>query len=135
MGSADCRPVARHVHRREGHLTDRFISCADHMDLSQLPADLWTTRLPASLLDRAPHVEERDGQAVWVCEELGPSSYLTRSHSTMPRVIFPRLTLIPHADVTSSRSPSSLKVRTCSVPCQAGFQATSTFVAHRLPLS
>ena len=38
------------------------------MDLSQLPADLWSTRLPASLLDRAPHVEERDGQAVWVCD-------------------------------------------------------------------
>ena len=48
-------------------MADRLISCDDHMDLSQLPADLWTTRLPASLLDRAPHVEERDGQAVWVC--------------------------------------------------------------------
>src|ERR1043165_8984236 len=50
------------------HMTDRLISCDDHMDLSQLPADLWTTRLSASLLDRAPHVEERDGQAVWVCD-------------------------------------------------------------------
>src|SRR5215471_2208572 len=49
-------------------MADRIISCDDHMDLSQLPADLWTTRLPASLLDRAPHVEERDGQAVWVCD-------------------------------------------------------------------
>ena len=49
-------------------MTDRLISCDDHMDLSQLPADLWTTRLPASLLDRAPHVEERDGQMVWVCD-------------------------------------------------------------------
>jgi len=49
-------------------MTDQLISCDDHMDLSQLPADLWTTRLPASLLDRAPHVEERDGQAVWVCD-------------------------------------------------------------------
>jgi hypothetical protein len=49
-------------------MTDRLISCDDHMDLSQLPADLWTTRLPASLLDRAPHVEELDGQAVWVCD-------------------------------------------------------------------
>src|SRR5438105_2690530 len=49
-------------------MTDRLISCDDHMDLSQLPADLWTTRMPASLLDRAPHVEERDGQAVWVCD-------------------------------------------------------------------
>src|SRR6185436_1968411 len=52
---------------REDDMTDRLISCDDHMDLSQLPADLWTTRLPASLLDRAPHVEERDGQAMWVC--------------------------------------------------------------------
>ena len=49
-------------------MADRLISCDDHMDLSQLPADLWTTRLPASLLDRAPHVEERDGGAVWVCD-------------------------------------------------------------------
>ena len=39
-------------------MADRLISCDDHMDLSQLPADLWTARLPASLLDRAPHVEE-----------------------------------------------------------------------------
>src|SRR5215510_1426854 len=49
-------------------MADRLISCDDHMDLSQLPADLWTSRLPASLLERAPHVEERDGQAVWVCD-------------------------------------------------------------------
>src|SRR2546421_12464609 len=28
----------------------------------------WTSRLPASLLDRAPHVEEQDRQAVWVCD-------------------------------------------------------------------
>ena len=45
-------------------MADRLVSCDDHMDLSQLPADLWTSRLPASLLDRAPHIEERDGQAV-----------------------------------------------------------------------
>src|SRR5436309_643872 len=31
-------------------------------------AELRTARLPASLLDRAPHVEDRDGQAVWVCD-------------------------------------------------------------------
>lgn len=49
-------------------MTERIISCDDHMDLSQLPADLWTTRLPAALLDRAPHIEERNGQAVWVCD-------------------------------------------------------------------
>jgi len=49
-------------------MADRLISCDDHMDLSQLPADLWTSRRPASLVDRAPHIEERDGQAVWVCD-------------------------------------------------------------------
>src|SRR5215470_7055460 len=61
-------PRGGYAHRTEDHMADRIISCDDHMDLSQLPADLWTTRLPASLLDRAPHIEERDGQAVWVCD-------------------------------------------------------------------
>ena len=49
-------------------MANELISCDDHMDLGQLPADLWTTRLPAALRDRAPHIEERDGQAVWVCD-------------------------------------------------------------------
>ena len=49
-------------------MTDPLISCDDHLDLSQLPADLWITRLPSSLVDRAPHVEERDGRPFWVCE-------------------------------------------------------------------
>ena len=48
-------------------MTDKLISCDDHLDLGQLPADLWMTRLPA-LRDRAPHIEERDGLAVWVCD-------------------------------------------------------------------
>jgi uncharacterized protein len=49
-------------------MANELISCDDHMDLGQLPADLWTTRLPASWRDRAPHIEERDGQAIWVCD-------------------------------------------------------------------
>ena len=49
-------------------MAELLISCDDHMDLSQLPADLWTTRLPAGLRDRAPHIEERDGQAMWICD-------------------------------------------------------------------
>ena len=49
-------------------MADRLISCDDHMDLGQLPADLWPTRLPAALRDRAPRIEERDGQAVWICD-------------------------------------------------------------------
>lgn len=49
-------------------MANDLISCDDHMDLGQLPADLWTARLPAEFRDRAPRVEERDGQAVWVCD-------------------------------------------------------------------
>jgi predicted TIM-barrel fold metal-dependent hydrolase len=49
-------------------MANTLISCDDHMDLGQLPADLWLTRLPPELRDRAPRVEERDGQAVWVCD-------------------------------------------------------------------
>ena len=49
-------------------MPNNLISCDDHMDLGQLPADLWTTRLPPEFRDRAPHVEERDGQAVWICD-------------------------------------------------------------------
>jgi uncharacterized protein len=53
---------------KEKIVTPDLISCDDHMDLGQLPADLWTTRLPPELRDRAPRIEERDGQAVWVCD-------------------------------------------------------------------
>ena len=49
-------------------MANTLISCDDHMDLGQLPADLWLTRLPPELRDRAPRVEERDGQAVWICD-------------------------------------------------------------------
>src|SRR5262249_32457780 len=54
--------------REESPMAEMMISCDDHMDLSQLPADLWSTRLPAELRDRAPHIEERDGLAVWICD-------------------------------------------------------------------
>src|SRR5579863_4114213 len=49
-------------------MANQLISCDDHMDLGQLPADLWLTRLPPELRDRAPRVEERDGQAMWMCD-------------------------------------------------------------------
>ena len=49
-------------------MADRLISCDDHLDLGQLPADLWTTRLSQVFRDRAPHIEEREGAAVWICD-------------------------------------------------------------------
>ena len=42
-----------------------MISADDHLDLQYLPTDLWTKRLPQSLRDRAPHVENRNGGSVW----------------------------------------------------------------------
>lgn len=45
-----------------------LISCDDHLDLQYLPADLWTSRVSRADQARAPHVEERDGRAVWVAE-------------------------------------------------------------------
>jgi predicted TIM-barrel fold metal-dependent hydrolase len=49
-------------------MTYKLISCDDHLDLNQLPADLWTSRMPAALRARAPHVEEQGGRAVWICD-------------------------------------------------------------------
>ena len=46
----------------------KLISCDDHLDLNMLPEDLWTSRMPAHLKDRAPHVVEKDGRWVWVCD-------------------------------------------------------------------
>ena len=38
-------------------------------------ADLWTSRAPAAIKDRVPHVEEIDGKDSWVMEDtvLGPA--------------------------------------------------------------
>jgi predicted TIM-barrel fold metal-dependent hydrolase len=46
-----------------------MISADDHIDLGYLPRDLWTKRLPKSLRDRAPHVEDRGEKGeYWVCD-------------------------------------------------------------------
>jgi uncharacterized protein len=49
-------------------LNHRLISCDDHLDLNQMPADLWTSRLPEAWRDRAPHIEQRNGRALWICD-------------------------------------------------------------------
>ncbi|MCW2399892.1 amidohydrolase family protein [Sphingobium sp. B2D3C] len=45
-----------------------LISCDDHLDLNQLPTDLWTSRLPDHLKDRGPKVEMVDGRAAWMSD-------------------------------------------------------------------
>ena len=50
-------------------MTYTMISADDHIDLGYLPRDLWTERLPKSLKDRAPHVEDRGEKGeYWVCD-------------------------------------------------------------------
>ena len=50
-------------------MTYTMISADDHIDLGYLPRDLWTERLPKSLRDRAPHVEDRGEKGeFWVCD-------------------------------------------------------------------
>jgi uncharacterized protein len=46
-----------------------LFSCDDHLDLRAAPPDLWQSRLPQKLQDRAPRVVNRDGGMVWVCED------------------------------------------------------------------
>ena len=44
------------------------ISADDHIDLGYLPKDLWLSRVPSAFKDRAPHVEDRDGEELWFCD-------------------------------------------------------------------
>ncbi|HKA28794.1 MAG TPA: amidohydrolase family protein, partial [Candidatus Binatia bacterium] len=46
----------------------RLYSCDDHLDLWNLPRDVWGDRLPARLRDRAPRVVESGVGAWWTCD-------------------------------------------------------------------
>lgn len=65
-----------------------LISCDDHLDLQYLPTDLWTSRLPRQLGERGPHVEERDGRAVWVCDGTVWGSWAGKPRPSGPKATF-----------------------------------------------
>src|SRR4029453_1411446 len=68
------------------------ISADDHIDLGYLPRDLWTAGLPKSLLERAPHVEDRGEKGEnWVCDGETRAHY--RVERWLPRANPPRLAL------------------------------------------
>src|ERR1044071_4278376 len=55
--------------KKENPVSYRMISADDHIDLGYLPRDLWIERLPKSLRERAPHVEDRGEKGeFWVCD-------------------------------------------------------------------
>lgn len=95
-------------------MANELISCDDHMDLGQLPADLWATRLPAELRDRAPRVEERDGQAIWVCDGKPWGSWIGKPPATgNRRAVKPIYTAFDRAGIhdQSARRPAIAELR------------------------
>jgi len=68
------------------------ISCDDHLDLNQLPTDLWSSRLPEHLRERGPKVEMVDGRPVWMCDGKSWGGW-SGQHipSTAPKPIFTAL--------------------------------------------
>jgi predicted TIM-barrel fold metal-dependent hydrolase len=44
-------------------------SCDDHLDLYAVPPELWRSRLSRTWAERGPHVETRDGEDLWVCDD------------------------------------------------------------------
>ena len=85
----------------------RFISCDDHLDLNNLPADLWTSRLPAKFRDRAPHIERRDGRAVWVCDGKVWGNWSGRFEGQIP--VRPKLPFLNAFDRGGIKDQSELR--------------------------
>ena len=56
-------------------ISGRIYSCDDHLDLWNLPPDLWQGRLPSAYRERAPRVVEKDGHTFWFADGamMGPS--------------------------------------------------------------
>ena len=45
-----------------------IISADDHLDLTYLPEDFWSRNMPATMGNKIPHIEERDGIFFWICD-------------------------------------------------------------------
>ena len=66
----------------------KMISADDHLDLQYLPTNLWTERLPKALRDRAPHIEDRDGNSMWVCDGEAWGRWAGTRRPTGPKALF-----------------------------------------------
>jgi predicted TIM-barrel fold metal-dependent hydrolase len=58
-----------------------IISADDHIDLRFLPPDLWQSRAPAALRERAPRVADRGEGAVWLCGDTSWGPWGRGGHS------------------------------------------------------
>src|SRR5690349_11723513 len=64
-GVSEARPPGGPRHRSVGTML-RLVSCDDHMDISVLPPDVWTARLPARLRDAGPRVRDTAEGRFWM---------------------------------------------------------------------
>jgi predicted TIM-barrel fold metal-dependent hydrolase len=66
----------------------RIYSCDDHLDIYNLPADVWTSRLTKADHQAAPHVEERGKAKLWFAGErmMGPSGRIAGFRTALDRV-------------------------------------------------
>src|SRR2546421_6051606 len=69
-GRADDRDDGRGLMRREDGTTVAIpvISADSHIDIGWLPADTFTSRVPASWRTRAPEIVDTDGGPKWVAD-------------------------------------------------------------------
>ena len=66
----------------------RLYSCDDHLDLWNLPRDVWEDRLPGRFRERGPRVVETGDNAWWTCDGavIGPfGTRLMRDYSAISR--------------------------------------------------
>jgi predicted TIM-barrel fold metal-dependent hydrolase len=72
--------------------TWRLYSCDDHLDLWNLPRDVWEERLPSRFRERGPRVvEQKDGGGWWNCDGnvigmYGLNSQMMKDYSATSRV-------------------------------------------------
>jgi predicted TIM-barrel fold metal-dependent hydrolase len=66
---------------------EKIFSCDDHIDLWALPPDLWQSRLPSNLRERAPRVVKTPQQDVWMAGDslLGASRLARPEYSAIAR--------------------------------------------------
>ena len=67
---------------------ERIYSCDDHLDLWNLPRDVWQDRLPGRLRERGPRVEEHGDAAWWSCDGtvMGPfGARMVKDYSAIAR--------------------------------------------------
>ena len=93
-------------------MPDGFISCDDTWISGNYRRTCGRPGCPPSLRDRAPRVEERDGQAIWICDGKAWGRWDGKPPATgSARPIKPIYTALDRAGIhdNSARRPANAK--------------------------